>query len=84
MKLRKLDKSQFRELKKQCFYAKNLYNQALYYIKKHYKEHQTFLSYGELDKLMKTVLNLENNYNYRLIWKAGVAQQLEFLYLDNQ
>ncbi len=76
MKLRKLDKSQFKELKEQCFYAKNLYNQALYCIKKHYNEHQTFLSYGELDKLMKTVLNLEDQYNYRLIWKAGVAQQL--------
>jgi putative transposase len=76
MKLRKLDKSQFKELKEQCHIAKNLYNQALYCIKQHYKEHQTFLSYGELDKLMKTVLNLENDCNYRLIWKAGVAQQL--------
>ena len=76
MKIRKLDKVQFRELKTQCFYAKNLYNQALWHIKKHYKEHKTFLSYGELDKLMKTVLNLENECNYRLIWKAGVAQQL--------
>ncbi len=76
MKLRKLDKSQFRELKKQCFYAKNLYNQALWQIKNHYKEHKTFLSYCELDKLMKTVLNLENDCNYKLIWKAGVAQQL--------
>ncbi len=25
---------------------------------------------------MKTVLNLENDCNYKLIWKAGVAQQL--------
>lgn len=76
MKIRRLSKKAFRELKMQCFVAKNLYNQAIWQIKAHYKIHKKYLPHGELDKLMQNLPNLEQEKNYRLLWKAGVSQQL--------
>ena len=57
-----------------CKISKNLYNQALYVIKKELKENNKFLFYNDLDKLMKKMTNLEGEINYRLL-KAQVSQQ---------
>lgn len=43
--------------------AKNLYNQALYTVIEYYKNNNKFLFYRDLDKIMKTMTNLEGNIN---------------------
>ena len=48
----------------------------MWQLKKHYEDTQKHLSYGELDKLMQQLPNLEQQVNYRLLWKAGISQQL--------
>jgi putative transposase len=67
-----IDKSNF--LNNLCYINKNLYNQALYLLNKEYKDNDKYLSYKDLDKLMKLTPNLDNTINYRLL-KAQVAQQ---------
>lgn len=62
-------------LTKLCKISNNLYNQALFLIKKEYDLSGKYLSYKELDKLLKTTYNLEGEINYRLL-KAQVAQQI--------
>ena len=57
-----------------CEVSKNLYNQALYLVKQSLKNNK-FLFYNDLDKLMKSTLNLEGECNYRLMPKAQAAQQ---------
>lgn len=57
-----------------CEVSKNLYNQALYIIKHSLKQNK-FLFYNDIEKLMKTTLNLEGECNYRLMPKAQCAQQ---------
>jgi len=58
-----------------CRASKNLYNQALYEIKKSLKDENKFLFYSDLEKMMKSKQNLEGGINYRLVGKAQVAQQ---------
>jgi IS605 OrfB family transposase len=62
--------------------SKDLYNQALFEVKAHYKETSEILGYYELDNLMKTKTNLEGNINYRLL-PAKVAQQTLMLVSQN-
>ena len=50
-----------------CKVSKNLYNQALYIVKKELKENDNWLWYSDLDKIMKTTTNLEGNINYNLL-----------------
>ena len=70
------------ELKEISKIAKDLYNQALWEVKEHYKKTGKMLSYSELDKLMKTKGNLEGTINYRLL-PAKVAQQVLKLVAQN-
>ena len=65
-------------LDQQCAVANNLYNQALYIIKQQYELNGTHISYPTMDKLMKTVPNLEGTINYRLL-KSKVTQQVLIL-----
>lgn len=58
--------------------AKNLYNQALYTVIEYYKNNNKFLFYIDLDKIMKTMTNLEGNINYRLL-PSKVSQQILML-----
>lgn len=58
--------------------AKNLYNQALYTVIEYYKNNNKFLFYKDLDKIMKTITNLEGNINYRLL-PSKVSQQILML-----
>ena len=57
-----------------CEVSKNLYNQALYVVKQNLKNNK-FLFYNDIEKIMKTILNLEGECNYRLMPKAQSAQQ---------
>jgi putative transposase len=57
--------------------SKDLYNQSLYEIKTSLKEDK-FIFYNELEKIMKTKTNLENEVNYRKL-KAQVSQQILML-----
>lgn len=74
-KIRGLNKSQFERLKELCHHAKNLYNQGLYQVRQMFFNTGKYLDYCTLDKLMKTVPNLEGELNYRFL-KAGVSQQI--------
>ena len=57
-----------------CKISKNLYNQALYIIKKELKENNKWLNYYDLNKILQNTYNLEGQINYRLL-KAQVSQQ---------
>jgi len=63
------------EIRNLCRISKNLYNQALYIVKQHYKKSGNILWYTDLDKIMKKKVNLEGEINYRLL-KAQVSQQI--------
>ncbi len=55
--------------------SKNLYNQALYILNQEYKNNAKYISYVELDKIMKNILNLEKEINYKLL-PAQTSQQI--------
>ena len=57
-----------------CKVSKNLYNQALYIIKKELREHDKWLGYTQLNTILQETMNLEGEINYRLL-KAQVSQQ---------
>ncbi len=61
----------YSECDKLCFLSKNLYNSALYNIKKHYEEHKEYLNYNALDKLF----NSSNQPDYRALI-ANCSQQI--------
>ena len=63
-----------KEIYNLCKVSKNLYNQALYIVKKELTENNNWLWYNDLNKIMKTTINLEGNINYNLL-KAQVSQQ---------
>lgn len=63
------------QLAEWCQVSKNLYNQALYLVKKSLREDQKWLFYRDLDKLMKITPNLENKCNYKSL-KAQCSQQI--------
>ena len=62
-----------KEIYNLCKVSKNLYNQALYIVKKELRENNNWLFYSDLDKIMKTTINLEGNVNYRML-KSHVSQ----------
>ena len=57
-----------------CKVSKNLYNQALYLVKKELKDNNKWVGYSYLNKELQTTKNLEGEINYRLL-KAQVSQQ---------
>ena len=57
-----------------CKISKNLYNQALYILKQELKTNNKWLSYYDLDRILRTYINLEGTINYRLL-RAQVSQQ---------
>lgn len=57
-----------------CKVSKNLYNQALYLVKKELKDNHKWVGYSYLNKELQTAKNLEGEINYRLL-KAQVSQQ---------
>ena len=62
-----------KEIYNLCKVSKNLYNQALYIVKKELRENNKWLWYSDLDKIMKTTTNLEGNVNYKML-KSHVSQ----------
>jgi putative transposase len=61
-----------------CKASKDLYNQALYEVKRRLETDNEFLFYKDLNKIMQTRLNLENEVNYRKL-KAQCSQQILML-----
>jgi IS605 OrfB family transposase len=55
--------------------SNNLYNQALYVFRQRLESDGAWLWYADLDKIMKTVLNLEGQCNYRML-KSQSSQQI--------
>ncbi|MFK7904245.1 MAG: RNA-guided endonuclease InsQ/TnpB family protein [Chitinophagales bacterium] len=82
-RLKGLSKLQYLFFKKQARISKDLYNQALYTFKETKKHKGEWLSYPQMDRVMKTCQNLEGNINYRLMMGAGVAQQSLIKLFDN-
>jgi len=61
-----------------CKVSKELYNQALYEVRHSLEETGKFLFYDDLNRIMKTKLNLENEVNYRKL-KVQCSQQILML-----
>ena len=57
-----------------CKVSNNLYNQAMYEFRQTLDKENRWLSYGDLDKLMKEKTNMEGQVNYKLL-KAQCSQQ---------
>lgn len=58
-----------------CRIGNNLYNQALYVFRETLSKEDKWLSYFELDTIMKNAKNLDGNINYKLL-KAQCSQQI--------
>lgn len=58
-----------------CKISNNLYNQALYIFRETLSNEDKWLSYFELDTIMKNTKNLDGNINYKLL-KAQCSQQV--------
>lgn len=63
------------ELDKMFRSANNLYNQALYLFRQKLNADGTWTWYNDMDKLMKNVVNLEGECNYKLL-PSVVSQQI--------
>lgn len=66
--LRKLSKSDYELLKHHTVNANCLYNCALYVVKEHYKETNSYIGYGVLDKIM------QENKHYKAIPSFNAQQ----------
>lgn len=73
------DETAKEKLLQQCTIAKNLYNQALYVLKKELEENNKWLSYYDLDKIMKVTTNLNGEINYKLLKSCNSQQVLMLL-----
>lgn len=58
-----------------CKISNNLYNQALYIFRETLSKEDKWLSYFELDAIMKNNQNLDGDINYKLL-KAQCSQQI--------
>jgi putative transposase len=65
----------FEECDKLCFLSKNLYNIALYTVKKHYDQYKVYLNYNALDKLFSST----NQNDYRSLITNCSQQILRLL-----
>ena len=64
-----------KELEILCEVSNNLYNQAMFVIKRELSKNHIWLRYDDLNKMLKNTENLEGSVNYRLL-KAQVSQQI--------
>jgi IS605 OrfB family transposase len=55
--------------------SNNLYNQALYIVRKELQDNHKWIRYYDLNKIMMIIPNLEGEINYRKL-KAQIAQQI--------
>ena len=63
------------ELRDLCKISKDLYNQTNYVVKTHFNETEKWLRYNDLNKIMRTTKNLEDEINYEKL-KAQSSQQI--------
>lgn len=71
----KFNIGQNEEISKLCKISNNLYNQALYIFREMLSKEGKWLSYFELDSIMKNTKNLDGDINYKLL-KAQCSQQI--------
>ena len=71
----KFNIGQNEEISTLCKISNNLYNQALYIFREMLSKEGKWLSYFELDSIMKNTKNLDGDINYRLL-KAQCSQQV--------
>lgn len=71
----KFNIGQNEEISKLCKISNNLYNQALYIFRGMLSKEGKWLSYFELDSIMKNTKNLDGDINYKLL-KAQCSQQI--------
>lgn len=64
-----------KRLEELCVVSNNLYNQANYIIIKELSESKKWLRYNQLDKLMKVMVNLDDEINYKLL-KSHTSQHI--------
>lgn len=69
----KFNIGQNEEISKLCKISNNLYNQALYIFREMLSKEGKWLSYFELDSIMKNTKNLDGDINYKLL-KAQCSQ----------
>lgn len=67
------------EISKLCKVSNNLYNQALYVFRETLKNESKWLSYFELDKILKDTRNLDGEINYRLLRLNVLNRYLNYL-----
>lgn len=65
---------QTEELVRLCKVSNNLYNQALYVFRQALKNENKWIRFFDMDKIMKSMVNLDGEINYRLL-RAQVSQQ---------
>lgn len=71
----KFNIGQNEEISTLCKISNNLYNQALYIFREMLSKEGKWLSYFELDSIMKNTKNLDGGINYKLL-KAQCSQQI--------
>lgn len=67
--------SQTEELVRLCKVSNNLYNQALYIFRQALKNEDKWIRFFDMDKIMKSMPNLEGEINYRAL-RSQVSQQI--------
>lgn len=65
---------QTEELVRLCKVSNNLYNQALYVFRQALKNENKWIRFFDMNKIMKSMVNLDGEINYRLL-RAQVSQQ---------
>lgn len=63
----KFNIGQNEEISKLCKISNNLYNQALYIFREMLSKEGKWLSYFELDSIMKNTKNLDGDINYKFM-----------------
>lgn len=58
---------QIEKLIRLCKASNNLYNQALYVFRQTLKNEDKWIRFFDMDKIMKSMPNLEGEINYRLL-----------------
>jgi len=75
-KLHKLNKKQYLYLRDMSHYSNNLYNYALFIVKKYFEETNKYIGYNKLEKEVKS------NDNYKLLPAQSAQQILKLLDKD--
>ena len=74
-KIRNLNQTNYKELRRDCRISKDLYNQSLYEMNKFYERNQKSMSHTDLYHHMKYQMNLDGDVNF-LKLKNDISNQV--------